>query len=182
MGDVSAPLRWIRETDKRIEDLEHWSPESLTKASLNLNERVKTLESERHNEGNERREMEASLLNRIETRRCETNELKKRVGELEGQSGAFLEPWVSHLEKRINDYSKRIEGLEKLHYKGVAPIDEKGYHNWPESEPHTCEECKHPFYRSDYGLCRSHPVVKKSCQPIAIWREHEACENFKGEV
>ena len=156
MGDVSAPLRWIRETDKRIEDLEHWSPESLTKASLNLNERVKTLESERHDEGNERREMKASLLNQIETRRCETNELKKRI---------------EVLEKR-----PRIE--RHWHEGDLLFLPSK----FGKPKPHTCGECKRPFFRSDFGLCRSHPVVKKSCQPIAIWREHEACENFKGEA
>jgi len=79
---------------------------------------------------------------------------------------------------------QRIKELEDLHYKN-QPYPED--HNYPEPthskpKPHTCGECMKPFYRSDYGLCRSHPVVRKGCQPIAIWREHEACENFKGEA
>ena len=96
---------------ERIEALEHWSPESLTKASLNLNERVKAMES-----------------------------------------------WVKDFPYSAYDFP--------------SP---------PSPKPHTCGECMKPFYRSDYGLCRSHPVLEKGCQPIAIWREKEACDNFKGE-
>jgi len=82
------------------------------------------------------------------------------------------ETWTETLaHERIDELTARLGRLEKNVFE--MPIV---------AEPHTCEECKHPFYRSDYGLCRSHPVVKKSCQPIAIWREHEACENFKGEA
>jgi len=114
MGDVSAPLRWIRETDKRIECLEQ------------------EFRSVYHDD---------------------TPEMK--------------------------DLQKRIKRLEDCH----KPIPPPGFvYHHHEPKPHTCEECKHPFYRSDYGLCRSHPVVRKGCQPIAIWREHEACENFKGEA
>ena len=82
----------------RVEALECWSPDSLIKTNLNLNERVRTLEAERYDEGNERRETEASLLNQIETRRCETNELKKRVGELENWFEA-LKVWWPKAEK-----------------------------------------------------------------------------------
>jgi len=91
--------------------------------------------------------------------------------------------YIDSLREETRDLVKRIEGLETLHYKGVAPIDEKGYHNWPESEPEprTCQECVNPFWRSDYGLCRSHPTVRKGCHPIAVWREHKECEKFKGE-
>ena len=125
-------------------------------------------------------EMDWTCFKQISTR---VESLARRVGELEGQPGAFLEPWVSHLETRINDYSKRIQSLEELHYKNQPYPKE---HKYPEPthskpKPHTCGECQHPFYRSDFGLCRSHPVVRKGCQPIAIWREHEACDNFKGE-
>lgn len=46
----------------------------------------------------------------------------------------------------------------------------------------TCGECVNPFWRGDDGLCRSHPAVRKGCKPVAIWREHKECDNFKGEA
>ena len=91
--------------------------------------------------------------------------------------------YIDSSREETRDLAKRVGELETLHYKD-QPYPED--HNYPEpthskSKFHTCGECVNPFWRGDYGLCRSHPVVRKGCHPIAIWREHEACENFKGE-
>jgi len=104
------------------------------------------------------------------------------------------ERWTETLaHERIDNIFERLEKLEGNRpdlWERIAELDSKigelqaqwDSHFDDTPEPHTCGECVNPFWRGDYGLCRSHPVVKKGCPPISIWREHEAYENFKGEA
>jgi hypothetical protein len=56
-----------------------------------------------------------------------------------------ISSYIEGILREIKDLQERIGKLEKLHYRGVAPIDERGYHNWPEPKPYTCGECRHPW-------------------------------------
>ena len=87
--------------------------------------------------------------------------------------------YIDSLRTEDRDLVERVKAMES--WVKDFPYSAYDFPSPPSPKPHTCGECMKPFYRSDYGLCRSHPVLEKGCQPIAIWREKEACDNFKGE-
>lgn len=111
-------------------------------------------------------------------------------------SVADLRTRLDALEKKIADegnivgqyidneleQDKRLDALESLHYKGVAPIDEKGYHNWPEPDrPLTCGTCKKAWRRPEREdfFCFDAPAccVTNHEKPIWLLPSSEACPN-----
>ena len=99
--------------------------------------------------------------------------------------GKPMEEWVERVSSAFKNHLRRIEVLEKLHYKD-HPYPED--HNYPEPvhskpKPHTCGECRRPWRKeSDGGMifmlaCRHN---KKPDKEVS-WRseDDEACGKFK---
>jgi len=140
---------WVRKAGETIDGLKHQS-DLAADYVVGLEKRLEAVEKWG------RAEMDLRFDNTRYFR------LEDRVREIEGEHGcavdsiAELRQSVQRLDdldfERVSsafkNHLERIEKLEKLHYKGVAPIDEKGYHNWPEPKPHTCGECA-KAWRSD---------------------------------
>ena len=109
-------------------------------------------------------------VERIQELEAQMGKAGETIDELKHQ-GDLGADYVAGLEKRVGE-------LETLHYKGVAPIDEKGYHNWPEPKPHTCGECG-KAWRSDKFkkgvMCYDFPGAVRTDRN----NECPACEKFE---